>query len=655
MYIKTLKVVLNTVYPILSPDLTNATRILREVWGYDSFRPLQETIIQSVLNNHDTLAVLPTGGGKSICFQIPGLLKDGICLVVSPLIALMKDQVDQLKQKGIPASVVHSGLSHREIDIILDNAVYGSLKFLYLSPERLQTDLFLARVKKMNVNLLAVDEAHCISQWGYDFRPPYLAIGAFRQYCPDIPVLALTASATPEVRLDIADKLILKKPQIYLQSFARENISYSVFYQENKERKILEILGRVSGPAIVYVRNRRKTKELADFLNKNRMSAEFYHAGLSHTERSAKQERWMRNQARIMVATNAFGMGINKPDVRVVINLDLPENLEAYYQEAGRGGRDGRKAYAVLLYNQRDIQQLYEKINDSYPEVEFIKKVYQCLANFLKVAAGSSLLASYDFDFDLFVENFKLPQRKTYHALKRMESQGLIEFNEAFFAPSRLFIPISHEELYRFQVKNEHLDRIIKLILRLYGGSVFSLFTTINEKLIARYLEISETEVKNALELLDKSHIVEYSKQKSQPQIVFLTPRLDAAHMSVDHRLLKERKELELMKARAAEAYAVNVTECRAKVIRTYFGETVTENCGKCDVCLEELKAARSGELLYKTGILSLLTQNDYGIQELVNKIDFDNPDLVIAEIRDLLDRGQIEYTVSGNLKISNK
>ena len=639
----------------MPPDFTNALNVLKQVWGYDSFRPLQETIIQSVLDNKDTLAILPTGGGKSVCFQVPALLKEGVCLVISPLIALMKDQVDQLKQKGIPASVVHSGLSHREIDIILDNAVYGSLKFLYLSPERLQTDLFLARVSKMNVSLLAVDEAHCISQWGYDFRPPYLAIGAFRQYCADIPVLALTASATPEVRLDIADKLVLKNPQVYLQSFARESLSYSVFYQENKEKKILEILNRVPGSAIVYVRNRRKTKELADFLHKNRLSAEFYHAGLNHAERSEKQERWMRNQVRIMVATNAFGMGINKPDVRVVINLDLPENLEAYYQEAGRGGRDGRKAYAVLLYNQRDIDQLYEKINDSYPEIEFIKKVYQCLANFLKVAAGSSHLASYDFDFNLFIENFKLPQRKAYHALKRIESQGLIEFNEAFFAPSRLFIPISHEELYRFQVKNEHLDRIIKLILRLYGGSVFALYTTINEKLIARHLNMSEKEIKNALELLHKSHIVEYSGQKSQPQIVFLTPRLDASHMPVDHQFLKERKELELMKARAAEGYAINTTECRGKFIRSYFGETVTADCGKCDVCLEKLKASRSEELVYRTGILFHLNKGECGIQELVSKIDFDNPDLVIAEIRSLLDSGQIEYSISGNLKISNK
>ncbi len=633
--------------------MTDALTILKRVWGYESFRPLQETIIQSVLDNKDTLAILPTGGGKSICFQVPALLREGVCLVVSPLIALMKDQVDQLKRRGVLAAVVHSGMSRGEIDIALDNAVYGSLKFLYLSPERLQTDLFLERVKKMKVSLLAVDEAHCISQWGYDFRPPYLAIGDFRRFCPEIPVLALTASATPEARLDIADKLLLKSPNVFLQSFARENLSYSVFYQENKEKKILEILHRVPGSAIVYVRNRRKTKELSDFLNRNRVSSEFYHAGLGHAERSEKQERWMKSQARVMVATNAFGMGIDKPDVRVVINLDLPENLEAYYQEAGRGGRDGRKAYAVLLYHQRDVDQLYEKIEDSYPDIDFIRKVYQCLANFLKIAAGSSHLASYDFDFDLFVENFKLPKRPAYHALKRIESQGLIEFNEAFFAPSRLYIPISHEELYRFQVKNEHLDRMIKLILRLYGGGIFSIYTTISEKLIARHLGTSEKEVKNMLELLTRNNIVLYQEQKSLPQIVFLTPRLDAAHMPVDQVFLNERKELELIKARAVEKYATSGSGCRARFIRTYFGEAVTAGCGKCDLCLERQKMSRVGEDHYKASILDYLSKDEYGIQELVNKVDFDNPDLVVAEIRKLLDTGQIMYTSSGNLKIN--
>lgn len=632
--------------------MSNPKEVLKKFWGYSEFRKNQEEIIISVLEGKDTLAILPTGGGKSICFQVPAIILQGVCLVVTPLIALMKDQVENLKKRGVSAACIHSGLSYREIDIILDNSIYGDLKFLYLSPERLKSELFLERVKKMKIGLIAVDEAHCISQWGYDFRPSYLEIVQFLKLVPQVPLIALTASATEEVQTDIIEKLEFHDPCVIKGSFLRENLSYSIFYQENKETKLLEILTRVKGAAIIYVRNRRKTREVAHFLNRRGIYSEYYHAGLTFAERSDKQNRWINNQARVMVATNAFGMGIDKPDVRVVVHLDLPENLESYYQEAGRAGRDGRKSFAVILYNQYDLRQLFENINESYPEVDFLKTLYQSLANYLKIAAGSSLLASFDFDLDEFTENFKLPKRKAYHGLKRMEEQGLIEFSESFFSPSKLMVAVSNEELYRFQVKNESLDKLIKAILRIYGGGVFSTYTFINENLLARNLKVNTSEIRIALKNLHKNGVIFYEEQKNLPQIVFLTPRLDANYIPIDKKFLKERKSLEISKAESVKKFIENTSVCRAYLISQYFGENSDVNCGVCDICLEKNKVENDIPLQYEQKILDLLQEDEYFIEDLVNQIDPQNPDLVLNRIRKMLDIELIKIDSQGKLRI---
>ncbi|MEM1137932.1 MAG: ATP-dependent DNA helicase RecQ, partial [Bacteroidota bacterium] len=449
-------------------------KILYQYWKYTTFRSLQEEIIQAVLAGKDTLALLPTGGGKSICFQVPALAKEGVCIVISPLIALMKDQVYQLNTRGIEAKAIYAGMSQREIDITLDNAIYGNIKFLYVSPERLKTEIFITRAAKMNISLLAIDEAHCISQWGYDFRPPYLELMQFRELIPNVPCIALTATATEVVKNDIQDKLGFDQNAGFFQkSFARENLSYSVYYEEDKEKRMLEILSKVAGSAIVYVRSRKRTKHFADFLRARKISASFYHAGLSNEERARRQDDWINNRTRVIVATNAFGMGIDKPDVRIVIHLDLPDNLEAYYQEAGRAGRDERKAFAVLLYNHNDIKQLKENIEISHPSIDKLKKVYQAVANYLKIAVGSGYLESYDFDLDDFVNTFKLPYLETYHALKKLEEQDFIQFNESFYAPSRLTIALSHDKLYEFQVANKEADKLIKILLRVYGAEIY--------------------------------------------------------------------------------------------------------------------------------------------------------------------------------------
>ncbi|MEM6298785.1 MAG: ATP-dependent DNA helicase RecQ [Bacteroidota bacterium] len=428
--------------------MTKIHDILKRFWGYDSFRPLQEDIITSVLDGHDTLALMPTGGGKSICFQVPALALEGVCIVVTPLIALMKDQVAQLKQRGIKAQALFSGMRPREIDIALDNCVYGDTKFLYLSPERLKTKLFQERLQKMNVSLLAVDEAHCISQWGYNFRPPYLTIAQVRKFIPDVPCIALTATATQNVCIDIQEHLEFREGhQFFRKSFARENLSYSCFKEENKLERLLKILRGVQGSSVVYVRNRRKTQEITELLRKQNVSADFYHAGLDMKERSQKQEAWIKNQIRVIVATNAFGMGIDKPDVRLVVHLDIPDNLEAYYQEAGRAGRDEQKAYAVLLYDQKDTEGLLQRLEMSHPSLEIIKRVYQAIANRYQIPVGSGELASYDFEMKELTKPYNLKATEVHYGLKRLEEQGLVHLTEAVFQSARLMVQVSREAL----------------------------------------------------------------------------------------------------------------------------------------------------------------------------------------------------------------
>ncbi|GAB4249139.1 MAG: RecQ family ATP-dependent DNA helicase [Ekhidna sp.] len=570
--------------------------ILKHYWGYDSFRSLQEEIIQSVLDKKETLALLPTGGGKSICFQVPALALEGICIVVSPLIALMRDQVDQLTRRGIRAAALFSGMTRREMDIVLDNCIYGGYKFLYVSPERLKTELFLERAKKMKISLLAIDEAHCISQWGYDFRPPYLEIASFKEEYHIERLIALTATATKEVKEDIVSKLGMDEPEIFQKSFARANLSYSVFRLEHKEGKLLDILQNVPGSSVVYVRSRKRTREIADVLKRAGISADHYHAGLSGLERSQKQNAWIKNQVRVMVATNAFGMGIDKPDVRTVVHMDLPDTLEAYYQEAGRAGRDERKAYAVALYHSQDVDELKNRIERSIVPLELIKRTYQALANYYKMAIGSNAFSSFPFQYDQFVKTYNLPVVETYAALKKLSDEGLIQITEGFFEPSKLIFLLDKSETYKYQVANPKLDPVIKTILRLQGGEAFVSYVKIKEKELAVLLKAEIGEVKQWLSFLSNQEVIDYQPSNDTPTLTFLTPRMEVDKLPIDSKQIEWRRELALKKASAVIDY-VKSKECRTQIFQRYFDEETSIICGKCDNDLEHKKHLVASEL----------------------------------------------------------
>jgi ATP-dependent DNA helicase RecQ len=652
-------------------------QLLKHYWNYDTFRPLQEDIINSVLCGHDTLALLPTGGGKSICFQIPALALDGVCIVVSPLIALMKDQVEQLKKRGIKAEAVFSGMSNREIDKILDSAVYHGLKFLYVSPERLQTEIFMVRAKKMKIGLLAIDEAHCISQWGYDFRPPYLEISEFRKIIPKVPCIALTATATKKVKIDIQEKLgfkIAKKENInpklnftensntkvgeelqdanfFQQSFARANLSYSVFELENKDAKLLDILKKVSGSAVVYVQSRKKAGLVAEFLKHNQISADFYHAGLPHTERNRKQDAWIKNQIRVIVATNAFGMGIDKADVRVVIHVDLPNSLEAYYQEAGRGGRDEKKAYAVLLYTQNDITELKKKIENAYPSPETLRNVYQQLANYYNLAVGSSAFASYDFEVAEFQKNFQIDTITTYYSIKQLEQEGFIQVSEAFYNPSKLLFTIASNDLYSFQVANSNLDLVIKTVLRMYGGDIFNNFTNIVETQIARQMNVDTKTVINQLQFLHKANVIFYSPQKEKAQLTFTTPRFKSEELPIDVETLEKFKQRDLEKIKAVINYIQHKQRCRTQLLLEYFGEITDNHCGVCDICLEKKKANKESLDYTKIIIDTLQTQN-LPLKELIATAKPANIQDFISQLQEMMASEEVKQLGNGELTL---
>lgn len=565
--------------------ISQAQSILKKFWGYDSFRPLQEEIIYSILDSQDTLAILPTGGGKSICFQVPGLLFPGLTLVISPLIALMQDQVDQLNRRGIKAVAIHSGLSARQIDILLDNCAYDNIKFLYISPERLKTPLFLARAEKMSISLLAVDEAHCISQWGYDFRPPYLEIAKFRELYPKIPCIALTASATLEVQEDIKEKLGFKKANHFQKSFTRKNLSYSIFYEENKEKKILEILKNVNGSGIIYVRNRKKCKEIADFLNSYSIQADYYHAGLDSKQRADIQNNWIQNKIRIIVATNAFGMGIDKPDVRIVIHTDLPDSIEAYYQEAGRAGRDEKKAYAVMLLHAHDLEDLKANFKKSYPNKETIERTYQAMANFLQIPEGSGENMDYDFDWIEMSKRFKLSPLDTHYSLKALDHEGLIVLNEQGLKSSRIQVIVSAKEIYDFQLRNERFESFIKLLLRIYGGNIYQEFVPIYETELAKTYKSKPSEIVNLLELLEKFEIIHYQKSTGAPRLTLLQPRANAKNLPFHWQNYSERRKRDAKKVEGILHYSQTKNVCRSRHLAIYFGEITEEECGICDVC----------------------------------------------------------------------
>lgn len=616
---------------------------LRQYWGYNDFRPLQEDIIQSVLDGYDTLALMPTGGGKSLCFQVPGLMMEGVCLVISPLIALMKDQVENLKLRKIKAFAVHSGMSREEIDLALNNCMFNEGKFLYISPERLETDNFRQIINKLKINLIAVDEAHCISQWGYDFRPPYLKIAAIRSLLPGVPVLALTATATSEVVNDIQLRLHFRNGKVFRKSFERKNLAYLVIHDENKQGRLLNICNRVKGPGVIYVNRRKKTKDIAEFLNKNHIPAGYYHGGLDPKLRNQKQNDWMTGKTRIIVATNAFGMGIDKPDVRFVVHLDIPDTLEAYFQEAGRAGRDEKKSFAVMLCQKSDETDAVARYQMAYPPVETIRNVYLALGNYYQIAVGSGKNLSFDFDFDDFCRQYRLKPSIAYNSLKFVEKEGYLYLDEDLSSPPRIHFKMSRNDLYRFQVENAALDDFIKLLLRSYSG-VFQDFVRIAESDIAVRSGLSEPDVIKCLRFLDKSKVLTYIPRKSQPKMVFLFDRIDEKDLIISPENYSERKKTAFSKLQSILKYVKTSNRCRSNMLLNYFSDTTSRRCGICDYCLRRNKLGISD--LEFNSILQkikpeLLLQN-LTLDEIMNLSSPANPEKVLAVLRWLVDNQKI-------------
>ncbi len=557
--------------------------ILRQYWGHESFRPLQRDIIDAVLEGNDALALLPTGGGKSVCFQVPAMCRDGLTLVISPLIALMKDQVSNLQQRGIPAAAVYSGMNRRAVEIVFDRAAEGAYKLLYMSPERLQTDMARQRLQRMKVDLIAVDEAHCISQWGYDFRPPYLLIAELRPLLPGVPVLALTATATAEVVDDIQQKLGFRQANVFRQGFSRPNLSYAVLYEHRKRDKLIDILQRVPGSSVVYVRTRGEAEHTASFLRQRGLSADYYHAGLSPVQRSKKQDRWKDGATRIMVSTNAFGMGIDKPDVRSVVHLNLPDNLEAYFQEAGRAGRDGHRAYAVLLYEPVDADNLRKTWAASYPSPDEVRRVYQALCSHAGMAIGAGMGEGIGIDLQQFAHTFSLDQRLVYHALRTLALEGWIALSDAALQMPRAHIHVSREVLYDYQLRNPKADVVTKVMLRAYPG-IHNDLVEINEFFIAKHAKMTPEEVRHALETAHQADVLAYSPMTELPALTFLRPVCPAKEVVFSPEGYPWRKQRAEVRMEAAIRYAETLI-CRSIQLLAYFGEQGATPCGICDVC----------------------------------------------------------------------
>ena len=560
--------------------------ILKQYWGYDSFRPMQEDIINSALQKKDTLALMPTGGGKSICFQVPAMATDGLCLVVSPLIALIKDQVQNLNSKGIKALAVYSGMSYQQIDIALDNAIYGDFKFLYVSPERLYTPLFKERVRRMQINYLVVDEAHCISQWGYDFRPAYLEIKEIKNIIGDVPVIALTATATKSVAEDIMRILEFEEKNVISSGFERKNLSYVVRNVDDKFGNMLKVCNGVPGTGIIYVRERKRCEEISSFLRQNGITADFYHAGLSKELRNAKQDAWKNDQIRVIVATNAFGMGIDKPDVRFVVHYDLPDSLEAYFQEAGRAGRDGKRSYATLLWNSTDISRLRQIHTISYPDIQYIKDVYQKVFIYLNIPYEEGRDTVSKFNLIEFSKKFSLNSVSAYYAIKYLEQEGYWELTDEMDNPSKIMFIVGRDELYKVQIDNPELDKFIKSVLRIYTA-LFSRITPIDEEYIARCTMDSVMGVKEKLKQLSKLRIIKYIPKVRTPLIIMNTERLVESNLYISQKRYEERKGMFQKRIESIISYVKETGECRSRMLIDYFGQPADNDCGICDVCLK--------------------------------------------------------------------
>lgn len=624
--------------------------ILKQYWGYDQFRALQGDIIQSIAAGKDTLGLMPTGGGKSLTFQVPAMAMEGVCIVVTPLIALMKDQVENLKRRNIKAAAIFTGMTREEILTTLDNCVFGAFKFLYVSPERLATALFIEKIKQTQVCLIAVDESHCISQWGYDFRPSYLRIADVRKVLPGVPVLALTATATPEVVDDIQERLAFSEKNVFRKSFLRTNLAYVVRSTENKEDQLLHILNKIPGTSVVYVRNRKRTKEIADFLVQNGIAAEHFHAGLSNDTKDARQQRWKNDQTRVIVSTNAFGMGIDKPEVRTVVHMDLPDSLEAYFQEAGRAGRDEKRAWAVVLFNNGDVVKMRKRVMDTFPDKDTIRKVYDALGNYYQVAVGSGLDVTFAFDLADFCASFRLPMLVSYNAIKLLEQAGYLYLTDEQDNSSRVLFTVDKEALYELRPDVKQ-DRLIHLLLRSYTG-LFTDPAYINEEMLAKRLEWKKDEVIQELIGLSKARIIQYIPRKKTPFLTYTHEREEAARLHLGKEAYDDRKDRYVSRAKSVLDYAREEVICRSQLLLAYFGEKNTRPCGQCDICLKqkETQVSETEFSLISEKVLQLVTDTPLQLVKLVQLTGYKEAKLINV-IRFMMDRGQIR--VSPGMMIS--